>query len=66
MDVIPTIINELIGPFFTFLKKKNKKINEKSGFSFQSGPNLMSFTFKRGVGVKIFGKVPGRKCSPKF
>ena len=39
-----------------FIKKKN----EKTRFSFQSGPNLMSFAFKRGGRVKfpIFLKFP--------
>ena len=30
-----------------FFKNKNKKV-KKNGFSFQSGPNPMSFAFKRG------------------
>ena len=35
------------------MSKKNIlfKKNEKTRFSFQSGPNLMSFAFKRGVGL---------------
>ena len=32
------------GPLFLFFFFLN---NEKTGFSIQSGPNLMSFTFKR-------------------
>ena len=35
-----------------FFKIKNKKVN-KNGFSFQSGPNPMSFAFKRGVGTNL-------------
>ena len=53
----------LIDHFLLF----SKKIDEKTVISFQSGPNLMSFTFKMGGGgVKTSGKVPGRKCTAQF
>ena len=31
-----------------FFKIKNKKVKKKNGFSFQCGPNPMSFAFKKG------------------
>ena len=39
--------------FFHFFWKKIKKKYEKTGFSWKSGPNLMSFAFNRGGGVKF-------------
>ena len=47
----------LMDHFFTFFLKKKLKSNEKTVISFQSGPNLMSFTFKKGGrGKKPLGK----------
>ena len=34
--------------FFWIFLEKNKKNNEKTGFPWKSGPNLMSFAFNRG------------------
>ena len=44
-------------------KKNIKKNPKKTGNSFQSGPNLMSFVFNRGVGCKIthFSRDPSVK-----
>ena len=45
--------------FFEFLKKNN----EKMGFSNRSGPNLMSFTFKRWGRGKNRRESSGKKMS---
>ena len=46
--------------FFDFFFKKN---NEKMGFSNRSGPNLMSFTFKRWGRGKNRRESSGKKMS---
>ena len=48
----------LMDHFFIFFLNK---ILQKNGFSFQSGPNVMSFTFDRAVAVKMSVKVQGTK-----
>ena len=49
--------NNMLHSFIFFLNK----ILQKNGFSFQSRPNVMSFTFDRAVAVKMSVKVQGRK-----
>ena len=54
------------GPFFKFFFNFLKKNNEKTGFSIQSGPNLMSFTFKRWGRGQNRRESSGKKMSPEI
>ena len=51
------------GPCFGFFGFFLKKNNEKMGFSNRSGPNLMSFTFKRWGRGKNRRESSGKKMS---